>query len=198
MSIVKNKIIELTDKLKLFTAYDVTISLRNDGHHIEHVDVKKEINDLFNNNDFNPNYTREVITIQGNTAWLYKTTFSTVDDYLPFDKTYDKVPNSQPIKTNIRNKQPVDDSLLGCFTDKKNRLNIPKKLINKLFKSNDVYIVCDKNSIKLFNKDKRDSSYMQMKNGSIRLPGKVTDFLNTMNFDIVLESDHILIKGSND
>lgn len=156
MSEINDKVSELTTNESMFTAYDVTVSLRNDGHFVKHSDVKRVVHDLYDNQDMDPSYDRTLATVPGTSvqAYLYHHVSSDTDEYEPVAKNYSgkgtiqttsapitKAPMPGSLPKGSKNKQPVDGVLENAHLANDGRLNIPKRIIDESDLNGQVQIV---------------------------------------------------------
>jgi hypothetical protein len=138
---------ELLNKNEMFTAYDVTVHLRNSGEHVEHHDIKSEVHDLYAVGQLT-DISRTVITIPGthHKAYLYYNSDLDNDDLLAYSsiiptytsktnsaKTNSTKTNSVNTTRNIRNRQPRNGLLEGAKADAKGCLNIPSSMVREMF-----------------------------------------------------------------
>lgn len=185
---INDKISELTTDESMFTAYDVTISLRNDGHHVEHSDVKKIVHYLFDNQDMNPNYDRTSIIVPGtnSNALLYYHVSSDIGEYEPVEKNY--------ILTD-GNKTKYTVTIEG-------RLNIPARMIDISGLNGNVVAVYSENN-EIIIVDKKDDSLVGKKILKIglcrrydfRIPKSVLENISSNNsFSIKADKNRITIS----
>lgn len=136
---VKEAIEELINQAEMFTAYDVTIHLRNNGEHVEHYDVKSEVHDLYAVGQLT-SIDRTIITIPGTVhkAYLYYSDSLEHDDLLGYSSVKPTYAKGQKVAVaivtrNKRNRQPRNGLLEGAKADSKGHLNIPTSMVREMF-----------------------------------------------------------------
>lgn len=153
---VADQISEWTDDNIMFTAYDVTIALRNSGERVDHKDVHSIVHKMYNDQDFHTSYDKTSITVPGTNvnAFLFYHINTDIDDYEPVKPTYPTATSKSPTistltqRVGVRNKQPIN-GILSCAYPKYNgSLTIPSKLlISSGLKGKEVAITIKPNKI---------------------------------------------------
>lgn len=206
MSLVIDKINDFINRLKSFTAFDITTSLRNDGERVEHHDVKDEVH-YFHNNGMDYSYERKLVTVGGKKAFLYYHITADIDEYEPVKATYKKDSFSRPSTTssvssttNSRNKQPKNDILNNAKVRLDGRLNIPMILIKKAgLKNKNIKIAVKNDCIVVTNLNTQTSndyttySLSPQIDGTVILPKKYLTS-NKKYFKISLKDDNIYVR----
>jgi len=198
---ISSKVNELTSDEKMFTAFDVTVSLRNDGEHIEHKDVKQIVHEIYENQDMDPAYDRTAITVPNTNvqAFLYYHITSDPDDYEPIKKNYIPITKSQKTTTKgLRTKQPVDGSLDDAMPTSEGRLNIPSKLIKDAGLDGKVVDICY-NGLEIIITPKRNKNHIsrrECKAQDFRLSSGVMSYINVNKnvFEIKTDGKVIIVK----
>lgn len=146
---IKDKIEEFVTANKMFSAYDITLSLRNGGMRVSHRDVRRICHACLAAEDiFDDCWTRTMHDVPGTTASAYifhHEIAHDLEDYEPVQKDYQDDPGHvhpigmvpttnikqalvSPRKQGKRNKQPKNGSLNGAMTSADGRLYIPAAL----------------------------------------------------------------------
>jgi len=213
---VKDQINEWTDDKIMFTAYDVTVALRNGGERVKHSDIKTIVHDLYVQGEMDTGYSRQMVNVPGTNAqaFLYLHVISDPDEYEPIKATYQKnspiasrpnagIPSVSSVKSTTvnrvgdRNRQPINDTLDPAYPKYDGRLTIPRVLIKKagLFQRN--YRVIEENGATRLTHPSasNDGEILNPKSdGTIEVPRKHLKHLNNATYKISLKGDDIYVK----
>lgn len=89
----------------MFTAFDVTKTIRNDGDRVRHKDVNQSVQNLFSNGDMGT-YTRDLVNVGAPVEpWVYYHPYSDVHNYSP-----DWIENN-PDQTGMKDQDDDNDTL---------------------------------------------------------------------------------------
>ena len=128
---VKNKV----SNGEMFTAYDVTCSIRKNGTNETHNEIKEVVHDLFNQGDM-VNYDRTRFTIpgKGSWAWLY---FPIGTDYNDYARRFTSTSSSSTTTVSSVSSTPGFTAAVSGVSpviapDSEGRVNIPKQLLRDL------------------------------------------------------------------
>jgi hypothetical protein len=142
---LRNKIIAKVDALiaaqKMFTAWDVTRLLRQDGEWARHDEVRTEVHNLFNDGEMSVNYLRSNVCIDPSTTTYAQVFHNSLDNPDDYDKSaLTTTPTSvvnptpavvpTPVSTPTAVKAPLNNDVLT--TDCRGRILIKKSLVQKL------------------------------------------------------------------
>lgn len=184
--LIKDQITEWTDDKIMFSAYDVTIALRNGGERISHDHVKGVVHNLFTNSEMDSGYSRAMITIPGTTnkAFVYHHITSDLDEYEPVKATYTSNSDpSQTVTSNVsptivqrigdRNKQPVNDVLDKAYPAHDGRLNIPMTFIKKAGLFNKKFSIVKEQNRVIVTKETSDGTVVKPTSSSAIIVSKI-------------------------
>lgn len=169
---IKNDIIgfleDFTNRNELFTAFDITTSVRELGHTVYHNEVRDFIDNWYNGLDFPMDYLRTSKEVKvGVFAFIYHPINANLDNYDPdhFQKAED-----------------------GDFfnVDKRGRLCIPKKFVKSLTSYDNVQVIVKSKLIEVtepydsdYNRNNNDMTSVDLynyfidKSGNVRLSPKI-------------------------
>lgn len=197
---IKQKVEEFVDNNISFTAYDITVSLRNDGERVAHNDVKTVVHDIFNNEEMGHSYERELKKIPGtqNTAFVYHHLMSDVDEYKPIKRNYktNKNKSSTNTRDGVRNKQPVHGILDVAYPKYDGRLTIPRKLLKDagIFNSKYYYIKQFDTEITISDSITLGVPCSPKSDGTVEIPSKYLKPLNKSTYKIELYDGVIYVS----
>lgn len=199
---VMDMVEEFTIMNTSFTAYDITISLRNSGVHINHSEVRKKVHDAYHDDKMDSGYEKTAMKLpNGKRAFVYHHITADLDDY---ESVVPANTNIQPMvavphNPKVKNCQPVNGVLIDARAKSDGRLTIPKTLIkdcgllNKNFK-----VVNIKKSVVLVRSTdpdyKNEEEMSPQTNGTIELPKKYLTDLNKTSYVITLIGDRIFVS----
>ena len=135
---VRGVVDALIDDGKMFTAYDVTKSLRSAGFWVEHRDVRECVHGMFERGEMSgTGYARTVIPIPGKApAFCYHLYTKDASEYdeMSFGQAVDEDEAPSPIKkVPHAKKDPATlPSIVLCERDSYGRLNIPKIFVDAI------------------------------------------------------------------
>jgi hypothetical protein len=201
----EDKIDYLISLPRAFTAYDVTISLRNDGHHVKHSEIRKLVHKFYDDGFMGPHYTSELRDFGSYKSVLFYNVVDGYDVYKPICKTYtdtdtdtDTDDDTDTSSTDIRkrNKQPKEDHLYNAKLTSDGRLNIPVKLVRKanFLKSVDIHLV--NNELHLMNGSNNKGAVTTVCNTGwdLRVPAHCIKMLNKDEFTVKVEDGIIIVE----
>lgn len=203
---IEQKIKELTDSRSMFTAYDVTVSMRNDGERVKHNDVKVVVHEMFDKCEMEPGYLRKLTDIPNtnNQALLYHHVMSDTDEYEPVKATYkqnnDDKKQTKPNKrtTKGRNCQPTDGYLDHAFPKSNGKLNIPMSIIKEVGLFNKKFGITINNDHLAISSDidcdKINHIDSPHKDGTIEIPKRFLQHLGKSSYKIKLEGNEIHVS----
>lgn len=207
--LIKDQITEWTDDKVMFSAYDITIALRNSGERISHDHVKGVVHNLFTNSEMDSGYSRAMITIPGTSdkAFVYHHITSDLDEYEPVKATYSTSNDpSQAVVSNTlaptivqrigdRNKQPVNDVLDKAYPAHDGRLNIPMTFIKKAGLFNKKFSIIKENNRVVVTKETSDGTVVKPTASSAIIVSRTyIKHLNKGVYKIRLENKEIIIE----
>lgn len=204
---IEDQVSEWTDGQTMFTAYDVTVALRNSGERVSHNDVKNVVHQLHQSGKMDAGYEKTMVQVPGTNAkaFLYHHLTADTDEYEPIAPTYQKSkPSSlKPTivqRTSSKNAQPSNDILDPAFPKQDGRLTVPMILIKKagLFRKNYRVVMEPARIIITSNNNPSYTSgdvLMPQAQGVIELPRKYTKHLNKGSYKIsLINSDDIYVE----
>jgi hypothetical protein len=184
---VEDLVIDLTDDNKIFTAFDVTKLLRNDGDKVRHSEVRDVVHNLFNDNAFPTYYTKTSTCIApGIYAVVFYPDYEDINQYDPNGITAPVVKTPAPAVNQTPATNPTTPvtsiTLFPSLVDSRGRYCIPAKIVREAqLQSGDTVLVSvnPKNiSIELDTAKPLDPNtyyfyYVVDKSNNIRLSAKV-------------------------
>lgn len=211
---IKDQVSEWQDDRIQFSAYDITVALRNSGVRISHSLVKQVVHDLYTNGEMDPGYERTLTSIPGTNqqAFVYHHLTDDVNDYEPVKKTYDSgtggtatatAPSATAVKPStvtrigIRNKQPVNDVLSTAYPKYDGSLTIPAILVKKAGLFNKGYRIVEENGCTIVtsvNSTKVGDDHPCRTNSVIVVYRKNLRHLNKGVYKVSLKGDDIYVE----
>ena len=209
---VRDQIKKLVSDKLMFTAYDVTVAIRNGGERIKHSDVRPHVHSLFQDEEdiFGFGYEKTMTDVAGTQAFVFHPVGEDPEDHNPLPKNYtggtpnpkvQTAPSPTPRVHGQRNRQPKNDEIKGAIPASDGRLNIPSVLLRKIDDGSGWSVVFVSNGIAITTISKANSKGVivrtDLKNRSthnIRLQRLTLRSVCASSYNIRLDGDMVIVE----
>ncbi len=135
---IENKVIEFTNQGKMFSAWDVTKALRDEGTDVRHYEVRRIVRNMFDTDDLvnnSINYLRTSIGLSnGDMTFVYHLPGIDPDIEYPASVNFRNTVVSDPVVTPTDAK-PASTMNQLLYADSRGRICVPAEFIKKINKT---------------------------------------------------------------